>query len=164
MALMQETRSRLDDIERRKLSRSYAPTESHVDVGALRPSRSRRGVGDSVANDIENTSPITVTLPMHTPGRSGTVIEESLLVPGETEFTQAESEHGQTMASEHHHDGSHHDLEGIEEGEGGEEGEEGEEETRETEGEYLPEEFDPNAMARKLYISSALIYQISFCF
>jgi len=106
MIMMQDTRLRLDDLERKKKSgRSYAPTESQPDnEGTVRGSR-RRNVGESVNNDLENASPITVTMAMNTPGRTGTIMEESVLQPGETEFTRADSERGHTMmgASEHHH-------------------------------------------------------------
>lgn len=97
--IMQETRSRLDELERKKKNgRSHAPTES-VNEGTVRPSRNRRGDA-GVTDGVENASAITVTLPMVTPaGRTGTVVEESVLHPGATEFTRAESERGQTVVA-----------------------------------------------------------------
>ena len=113
MMIMQETRERLESLERKKKSgRSYAATESMADgEGTLRPTRSRRG--GSVTNDIDGTSPITVTVPINTPARTaGTMIEESVLQAGDTDFTRGESERGHTIgAPEHHRD----DLEHIEE-------------------------------------------------
>ena len=97
--IMQETRSRLEELERKKRStRSYAPTESAMDnEGTIRPTRNQRN-GASVTNDVDDSSPITVTLPMHTPaGRSGTVVEESVLHPGATEFAHPETENGHTI-------------------------------------------------------------------
>ena len=114
--IMQETRERLEHLERKKQSnRSYAVSENPLDhESTLRPAQSRRG-GTSVTNDFDGASPITVTVPINTPGRTGTVLEESELHPGETEFTRGDSERGHTMgASEHHHDGSEHIEEGME--------------------------------------------------